>query len=174
MTSRRVLFARWLAWGFASGVWALVLAAFFFAAGARAQVPPASAGWELICPGPEGFVYPVSGIGTLAYCMGPQANGLTFDGATLPNAAECITAQAAIYAGQGHSCTNPGRAYFSAATVETLPAFVPADVDPPDPPASAPTGAEPLSSEAAGLVMLFGGCVVLAAFFGVGAARWLV
>lgn len=44
----------------------------------------------------------------------------------------------------------------------------------PDDPASAPTGEEPLSSEAGGLVMILGGLVCLAGFAGVGAARWLV
>jgi len=46
--------------------------------------------------------------------------------------------------------------------------------DPPEPPASAASGAEPLSSESSGLVMILGGCVVLAVFGGMGAARWLV
>jgi len=46
--------------------------------------------------------------------------------------------------------------------------------DPAEPPASAASGAEPLSSESAGVVMVFGGVVVMSVFAGLGAARWLV
>lgn len=113
------------------------------------------AGWSEACI--DGLQsYPESGVGTIGYCPNQDSTS------PVPNASECTIFQAADYAGQSFSCPGPGTHFWSAVTVESLPAIDDGG-DPPDVP---PVAGYVVSwQDAAELSWLVAGCWALA--FGV-------